>query len=57
MPTTCPTGRVNGSPGPRMDDDRQAILDWFTCASMEAAESLREALENLRKELAEETDD
>jgi len=31
--------------------ERQALLDYFTCAGWEAAEALREALNALRLEL------
>lgn len=33
------------------DQERQAILDYWQCASMEAVEALREALDALKAEL------
>lgn len=33
------------------DDERQALLDYWTCMGMESVEALREALADLRREL------
>jgi len=36
--------------------ERQALLDYFTCAGWEAAEAFRQAFDDLRRELLGEED-